>query len=169
MELVCLAGLAEQTVDLTRPRWENSASSEGKQISVTVEKHSAPIIRAVSSQLRAALTNRIFNAVDAIDGRGSVHVRIGQEHDMATLTIRDNGEGMDANEKTDDLGITVPMAPVSFPARRYPASHEFPTGPEVGERLPEFTLPNQNGEAINFHQDRGDSKSIVVFYRSAVW
>lgn len=98
MELVCLAELAEQTVDLTRPRWENSASREGKQITVTVDRHSAPIIRAVCSQLRAALTNLIFNAVDAIDERGAVHVHVGQEQDMATLTIRDNGRGMDANE-----------------------------------------------------------------------
>ena len=84
-------------------------------------------------------------------------------------TVRGAHEGMAADERTDDLGITVPMAPVSFPARRYPASHEFPTGPEVGERLPEFTLPNQNGEAIDFHQNRGDSKAIIVFYRSVVW
>ncbi|MBN4046777.1 hypothetical protein JYT90_00495 [bacterium AH-315-P07] len=76
---------------------------------------------------------------------------------------------MDKNEKTDDLGITVPMAPVSHPARRYPATEEFPTGPAIGERLPEFTLPNQDGEPIDFHKDRGGSKSIVVFYRSVVW
>ena len=84
-------------------------------------------------------------------------------------SVRGAHEGMAADERTDDLGITVPMAAVSFPARRYPASHEFPTGPEVGERLPEFTLPNQNGEAIDFHQNRGDSKAIIVFYRSVVW
>ncbi len=76
---------------------------------------------------------------------------------------------MAVGEKTDDLGITVPMASVDFPARRYPASQEFPTGPDVGERLPEFTLPNQDGELIDFHQHRGASKSIVVFYRSVVW
>ena len=87
----------------------------------------------------------------------------------ASTPVRGAHEGMDANEKTDDLGITVPMAPVSFPARRYPATEDFPTGPEVGERLPDFTLPNQDGEAINFHEDRGDSKAIVVFYRSVVW
>ena len=84
-------------------------------------------------------------------------------------TVRGAHEGMAAGEKTDDLGITVPMAAVDFPARRYPASHEFPTGPEIGERLPEFTLPNQNGKMIDFHLSRGDAKSIVVFYRSVVW
>ncbi len=68
----------------------------------------------------------------------------------------------------DDLGITVPI-PASHPGRRYPASHEFPTGPAVGERLPDFVLPNQKGELVDFHRHRGDSKAVVVFYRSAVW
>jgi len=91
------------------------------------------------------------------------------EGSAAQEPVRGAHEGMAPGEKTDDLGITVPVANVDFPARRYPASEEFPTGPAVGERLPEFTLPNQNGEPIDYHADRGLSKSIVVFYRSAVW
>lgn len=86
-----------------------------------------------------------------------------------TESVHGAHEGMAPGEKTDDLGITVPVAPVDFPARRYPASEDFPTGPAVGERLPEFKLPNQDGELIDFHADRGESKAIVVFYRSAVW
>ena len=69
---------------------------------------------------------------------------------------------------TDDHGIDIPI-PASHPARRYPASHDFPSGPGIGERLPEFSIPNQHGEMVDFHADRGDSKSVVVFYRSAVW
>ena len=78
-------------------------------------------------------------------------------------------ENLPPDARKDDLGITVPPIPASHPGRRYPADHEFPTGPEIGERLPEFQLPNQNGEVIDFHAHRGDSKAIVVFYRSAVW
>jgi|TARA_A100001037_G_scaffold291581_1_gene305850 hypothetical protein len=43
------------------------------------------------------------------------------------------------------------------------------TGPEVGDRLPDFTLPDANGNLISFHKDRGKAKSAIVFYRSAVW
>ena len=75
---------------------------------------------------------------------------------------------LDLDATTDDLGIDIPI-PVSYPARRYPASHDFPSGPGIGERLPEFSLPNQHGELVDFHADRGESKSVVVFYRSAVW
>ena len=75
---------------------------------------------------------------------------------------------LEPGTRTDDLGITIGI-PVEHPGRRYPASHEFPTGPEIGERLPRFSLPNQQGRLVDYHADRGDSKSIVVFYRSAVW
>lgn len=71
-------------------------------------------------------------------------------------------------EFTDELGLRVAV-PIKHPGRRYPATMDFPTGPDVGERLPEFTLPNQNGEMIDFHESRDGGKSAVVFYRSAVW
>ncbi len=70
---------------------------------------------------------------------------------------------------TDERGLRVDGMGVDFPARRYPASADFPTGPALGDRLPEFTLPNQHGEPVDFHADRGGQGAVVVFYRSAVW
>ena len=70
---------------------------------------------------------------------------------------------------TDERGLTVEGMGIDFAARRYPASADFPTGPALGERLPEFTLPNQHGEPVDFHADRGGQGAVVVFYRSAVW
>ena len=75
---------------------------------------------------------------------------------------------LDPNSTTDDLGISVPI-PISHPGRRYPANNDFPTGPDVGERLPDFTLQNQYGQMINFAQHSQNSGAIVVFFRSAVW
>ena len=67
----------------------------------------------------------------------------------------------------DELGFEAP-APVGYPGRTgLPAGH--PTGPEVGERLPDFDLPDSTGRRVRFHEDRGNSRSAVVFYRSAVW
>jgi hypothetical protein len=39
----------------------------------------------------------------------------------------------------------------------------------VGDRLPDFTLPNQRGEKVDFHADRAGRKAAVLFQRSAVW
>lgn len=93
----------------------------------------------------------------AQDGAGNENERVKGAH-----------ENQSPEARQDDLGITVPI-PTSHPGRRYPADHEFPTGPAIGERLPEFELPNQDGALVDFHADRGDSKAIVVFYRSSVW
>ena len=70
---------------------------------------------------------------------------------------------------TDERGLTVESLPVDAAPRRYPASADFPTGPALGERLPDFTLANQHGELIDFHADRDGHAAVVVFYRSAVW
>ena len=56
-----------------------------------------------------------------------------------------------------------------YAPQRYPDTPDFPTGPAIGERLPDFTLTNQRGEAVDFHADRGTHKAAVVFQRSAVW
>ncbi len=95
-------------------------------------------------------------------------IAVGNGPAQAQEPVRSAHENLDPGTETDDLGITIPI-PASHPARRYPASDEFPTGPEIGERLPTFSLPNQHGRMVDYHADRGDSKSIVVFYRSAVW
>jgi len=83
-------------------------------------------------------------------------------------TVRPAHDSLEPGTRTDDLGITIGI-PVEHPGRRYPASHEFPTGPEIGERLPTFSLRNLHGRLVDYHADRGSSKSTVVFYRSAVW
>jgi hypothetical protein len=67
----------------------------------------------------------------------------------------------------DEHGFDAP-APLGHPGRTgLPDGH--PTGPEVGERLPDFELPDAHGRAVRFHEDRGQSRAAVIFYRSAVW
>ena len=67
----------------------------------------------------------------------------------------------------DHHGFDAP-APLGHPGRSgLPEGHA--TGPEVGERLPAFVLPDAHGNLVDYHQSRGQAKSVVVFYRSAVW
>jgi len=109
------------------------------------------------------MTRWLFFATFAVMSMMTVSIA-GQEPAL----IKPAHENLEPGTQTDDLGVTLGI-PASHPARRYPASEEFPTGPEIGERLPEFSLLNQEGRIVDYHADRGDSKSIVVFYRSAVW
>ena len=67
----------------------------------------------------------------------------------------------------DEFGFDAP-APLGHPGRMgLPDGHA--TGPEIGEPLPDFELPDQRGRPVRFHRDRDGAKAVVVFYRSAVW
>ncbi len=70
-------------------------------------------------------------------------------------------------QETDELGFEAP-APLGHPGRAgLPAGAS--TGPGIGDRLPDFDLPDAQGRRIDFHTDRAGAKAAVVFYRSAVW
>jgi hypothetical protein len=67
----------------------------------------------------------------------------------------------------DAAGFDAP-APLGHPARAgLPDGAN--TGPGVGELLPDFELPDAEGRPIQFHKDRAGKKTVLVFYRSAVW
>lgn len=55
------------------------------------------------------------------------------------------------------------------PGRRFPASDEFPTGPAVGEPLPDFTLSDQRGQAVSLSEAMAGQRAVVFFHRSAAW
>lgn len=59
--------------------------------------------------------------------------------------------------------------PETPPTQRVPETDEFPSGPEVGERLPDFTLPDQHGRPINFTEAREGHRALLTFQRSARW
>ena len=42
-------------------------------------------------------------------------------------------------------------------------------GPQVGESLPEFSLPDQNGELWTQESILGENGTMLVFLRSADW
>ena len=42
-------------------------------------------------------------------------------------------------------------------------------GPQVGESVPDFTLPDQNGRERSLESILGSNGAILLFYRSADW
>ncbi len=45
----------------------------------------------------------------------------------------------------------------------------FSTGPEVGQVVPKFSLPDQNGKTVSLQQLLGKKGALLNFYRSASW
>ena len=50
-----------------------------------------------------------------------------------------------------------------------PSGEDFPTGPAIGEVIPDFTLPDQFGNQVRFSEARGNNRALVLFHRSASW
>jgi hypothetical protein len=49
------------------------------------------------------------------------------------------------------------------------AGAAFSTGPEPGQPMPDFTLPDHTGRLLNFGQVRDGRRALVHFFRSTVW
>ena len=66
------------------------------------------------------------------------------------------------------IGLTsMACAPTSTPTRtRIDVSA---LGPQVGERVPDFSLPDQNGKIWTRESIMGPRGAMLVFVRSASW
>ena len=74
---------------------------------------------------------------------------------------------MSDEQFTDAFGFTGPL-PVTSTQRVVPTG-SFPPGLAIGEKAPDFSLPNHRGESVTFHADRDGARAALLFYRSAVW
>jgi PAS domain S-box-containing protein len=91
---VDLAALARQVVGLTQPRWRDQALGRGATIEVEVDAAPVPAVLGDESELREALTNLVFNAVDAMPAGGGLTLRVRPEGGGVRVEVADSGVGM---------------------------------------------------------------------------
>ncbi|MEI9814277.1 MAG: ATP-binding protein [Acidobacteriota bacterium] len=94
--------LIQHVLDLTRVRWNDMAQQRGAFIQLRQElMPDPPSVAGIESEIREALINLIFNAVDAMPNGGILTVRtyLSQKTDAAAdalaVEISDTGLGMD--------------------------------------------------------------------------
>jgi PAS domain S-box-containing protein len=96
--------LVRQVLDLTRVRWSDMPQQRGVVITVHPDLASdLPIIAGIESEIREALINLVFNAVDAMPDGGTLTVRTLHARDTSSpaswpevhVEIVDTGTGMD--------------------------------------------------------------------------
>ena len=102
--------LIQQVIDLTRARWSDMPQQQGVVIETRTDlKHHLSPVLGVESELREALVNLVFNAVDAMPGGGALTIRTSLTEFPPQLSesiptqkviveVTDTGIGMD--EKT---------------------------------------------------------------------
>jgi PAS domain S-box-containing protein len=100
-ETVALNDLVPQVVDLTRARWNDMPQQRGIVITVRTELDPGiPAIAGIASEIREALINLVFNAVDAMPTGGTVTIgtrviAAGTAGAQAVVEVTDTGTGMD--------------------------------------------------------------------------
>jgi cytochrome oxidase Cu insertion factor (SCO1/SenC/PrrC family) len=62
------------------------------------------------------------------------------------------------------------VAPVAFKAQAPPQKIDLSKlGPQVGERVPDFSLKDQTGKTWTLQSIMGPKGAMLVFFRSADW
>jgi signal transduction histidine kinase len=156
---VALNRLVEQVVELTRARWGDLSQQRG--VTIEMKKELAPglpVILCAESEVREALINLIFNAVDAVPEGGTITVRTrlretvrpGAEGETAArprvcVEIADTGPGMDEETKRRCLepffttkgerGTGLGLAMVYGMVQRHHAGIEIDSAPGRGTTM----------------------------------
>jgi PAS domain S-box-containing protein len=79
---------------LTAPRWRDAPQAEGRPIELDVAAQPGCWINGSPAALREAITNLIFNAVDALPRGGAVHLVTYQDGEHTMIDVCDTGEGI---------------------------------------------------------------------------
>jgi signal transduction histidine kinase/ActR/RegA family two-component response regulator len=147
LERVSLNRAVRQIVDLTRPRWSDLPQQRGLMIDLKMELvEGLPDIMGAENEVRDALTNLIFNAVDAMPSGGTLSLRTrrteGPGEDYAIVEVSDTGVGMDEETKRRCLepfyttkgerGTGLGLAMVYGMVQRHSADIEVESMPGVG-------------------------------------
>ncbi|MGE5177554.1 MAG: ATP-binding protein [Bacteroidota bacterium] len=99
-EVLDPAEIAREVVEITRGKWKNEAERRGVKVEVRIQTADPPAILGSRAEIREALTNLIFNSVDALPEGGRIDVRCGSDGGQAVIEVADNGVGMSDDVKT---------------------------------------------------------------------
>ena len=91
---ISLNQIARHAISLTQPRWKDQALAAGITVRIATDLQTVPLVVANESEIREALLNLIFNAVDAMPQGGTITIRTRSGDGCAELEVSDTGTGM---------------------------------------------------------------------------
>ena len=145
--------LIEDAVAMSEPRWRVQEDLKNGPISVTADLGGVGTIVGDAPEIRQALINLIFNAVDALPDGGEVRISTHKEgEDFVVLTVSDNGMGMSEE--------TVASCQKPF----FSTKNERGTG--LGLAMVKNTAEAHNGR-LEIDSTLGEGTSIQVWLKIA--
>jgi CheY-like chemotaxis protein len=92
--------LLQDAARLTAPRWRDAPQAEGRPIHLSVDAPADLGVNGSAAALREAITNLIFNAVDALPHGGSIQLLARDEQERVIIEVRDSGTGIPPDLQT---------------------------------------------------------------------
>ncbi|NRR28628.1 response regulator [Oxalobacteraceae bacterium] len=165
--------LAQQVLDLTRARWSDMPLQRGIVINKEVQlQPNLPYLQGVEGEIREALTNLIFNAVDAMPEGGTLTVRTRSIKpasgtlEQVCIEVGDSGAGMSEATRRRCLepffttkgerGTGLGLAMVYGMTERHGATIEIDTAPQRGTMM-RLCFPVQPEAAHPAQPDRPEA------------
>src|SRR5687768_16102938 len=89
-----LGELMRETAQLTSPRWKDMPQAQGRPIRLLLEIEGDTAVIGRPITVREAITNLVFNAVDAMPEGGSLRLSVRREEGQVVAEVADTGTGM---------------------------------------------------------------------------
>ncbi|MEO7909912.1 MAG: GAF domain-containing protein [Roseiflexaceae bacterium] len=142
---VDLAELADDVMELTKPRWRTVMLEKGITINLQAFLETVPPIMGDAAELREVVTNLILNAVDAMTHDGILTVATGMIGESVWLDVSDTGMGIapDVHERIFEPffttkaqhGTGMGLAVSRSIARRHEGDLTVESAPGAGSRF----------------------------------
>jgi len=156
--------IVREVVEMTRARWNDMPQQRGIVVRMQLElADDVPAIEGAESEIREALVNLVFNAVDAMPAGGELRLRTRRAADTggaaaARIEVADSGIGMDEETRRRCLepffttkgerGTGLGLAMVYGAAERHGARLEVHSEPGRGTTISlQFPPPRGDGAA----------------------
>ncbi len=175
---VDLGRLVQQVLDLTRARWSDMPHQRGFTIHLRLElSPRLPAVAGIESEVREALTNLIFNALDAMPEGGTLTLRTRvPAPGHVDLEVADSGAGMDEDTRRRCLepffttkgerGTGLGLAMVYGVVQRHNAQIEIESAPGAGTivrlRFPEASVAEGGARPESSNAIPGRLRILVV-------
>lgn len=174
-ELLDVASLLTDAVEITRTRWQNEARLRGLDYQVTLSADKDQFTFGSASELREVFVNLIVNAVDAMPSGGNLAISSTHEEGRLILRFADTGSGMpeDVRQKIFDpffttkgaqgtgLGLSVSHSIIERHDGLISVTSELGAGTVFTISLPAVAMET-TAEATPIEDARVSSLSILV-------
>jgi len=173
---VQLNALVPQVKDLTHARWSDMPQQRGVVVQLETElTPGLPETMGIENEIREALVNLIFNAVDAMPEGGTITVRTRLSGESVHLEVCDTGTGMDEATRRRCLepffttkgerGTGLGLAMVYGMAQRNNAEIQIDSEPGTGTTMRlifPVSVPTSPARAVDSGAAPADALRILI-------